>query len=186
MIFLIYCLISHGSNTGFSCDIIIRLILQVIVLATAMLVSYPHSLVLKNTAECPRTFHLVYIIIPNFNWVTRMLALSWVKFEILLWSQSKIIVCFVVFLHTALHKKETKKRGKNHAHMCAYRIVQTLYLAWTQQPVLVNLLAWTYLTWFSWTQTQLTCSFLQTPFGNLRDVEWVHGLFLFPFVLGKM
>ena len=34
-----------------------------------------------------------------------------VKFEILLWSQSKI-ARFVVFLHTALYKKETKEQGK--------------------------------------------------------------------------
>ena len=35
-----------------------------------------------------------------------------VKFEILLWSESKIIMWFVVFLHTAMYKKETTERGK--------------------------------------------------------------------------
>ena len=37
---------------------------------------------------------------------------TWVKFKILLWSESKIIACFVVFLHTALYKKETNEQGK--------------------------------------------------------------------------
>ena len=27
---------------------------------------------------------------------------------------------------------------------------------------------------------------LETPFPSLRGVEWVHGLFSFPLVLGKM
>ena len=35
-------------------------ILQVIILATAMLVSSFHSLVLENTTKCPRTFHLFF------------------------------------------------------------------------------------------------------------------------------
>ena len=34
------------------------------------------------------------------------------KFWILLWSKSQITACFVVFLHTALYKKETKQRDK--------------------------------------------------------------------------
>ena len=49
-------------------------ILQIIILTTAILVSFFHSLVLENTTKCPRNFHLVHIIIPNFNWVTRILV----------------------------------------------------------------------------------------------------------------
>ena len=30
------------------------------------------------------------------------------------------------------------------------------------------------------------CSFLRIQMVSLRGVEWVHGLFLFPLVLGKM
>ena len=52
----------------------IKPILQVIILATAMLLSILHSSVLENTTKCPRTFNLVHITIPNCNWVTRILA----------------------------------------------------------------------------------------------------------------
>ena len=49
------------------------------------------------------------------------------KFQILLWSKSKLTVCFVClfFLDTAPYKKETKGRGKI-MHMCVY-VVQALY-----------------------------------------------------------
>ena len=37
---------------------------------------------------------------------------TWLKFQILLYSKSKVTAGFVVFLHTAPYKKETKERGK--------------------------------------------------------------------------
>ena len=36
--------------------------------------------------------------------------------------------CFVIFLHTARYKKETKEQGKIVCVLSAYRIVQTLYM----------------------------------------------------------
>ena len=53
--------------------------LQVIILATAMLVSFLHSAALENTTKCPRTYYLVHATIPNYNWVTRIIphTLGW-------------------------------------------------------------------------------------------------------------
>ena len=52
----------------------IKPILKVILLATAMLVSFHHSTVSENTTKCPRNFHLVHITKPNYNRVTRIIA----------------------------------------------------------------------------------------------------------------
>ena len=49
----------------------IKPILQVITLASAMLVSFSHILVLTNTPKNSRTFHLVHIIIPNYKCLPR-------------------------------------------------------------------------------------------------------------------
>ena len=35
-------------------------------------------------------------------------------------------------------------------------------------------------------QKNVSAKFLANKIAVLRDVEWVHGLFLFPLVLGKM
>ena len=51
----------------------IKPILQVIILATAMLVSSLQGAVLENTTKSV-TFYLVHTTIPNYNWVTRILA----------------------------------------------------------------------------------------------------------------
>ena len=59
-------------NREFSCWHNINPILHVIILGTAMLVSFPHSLVLENTTKCPRSFHSIHTIIPNYNWVIRI------------------------------------------------------------------------------------------------------------------
>ena len=57
--------------------------------------------------------------------MTLLLAhtLGWNLKKFLLWSESKIIARFLVFLHTSLYKKETKERD---TIMCvsAYRVVQ--------------------------------------------------------------
>ena len=100
----------------------IKPILQVIALATVMLISTPHSLVLPwNTTKCPRTFYLDYIIIPNFNWVTRILAHTWVKFEVLLWSESTIIAYFVVFSIPCCTKRKPRSGVKSFAYECVLR-----------------------------------------------------------------
>ena len=39
-----------------------------------MLVSSLHEAVLENTSNCPVIFYLVHTTIPNYNWVTRILA----------------------------------------------------------------------------------------------------------------
>ena len=74
-----------------------------------MLVSTPNSLISETQQNVPEHFYLDYIKEPNYNRVTRILAHALVKFEILLYSESKIIKHFAVYLH---NKKETKERGK--------------------------------------------------------------------------
>ena len=51
----------------------IKPILQVIILVTTMLVSFFYLWYLKTT-KCPRPFHLIDIILPNYNCVKRILA----------------------------------------------------------------------------------------------------------------
>ena len=104
-----------------------------------------HSLKLENTTKSLKTFHLVHIIIPNCNWVTRILAHPLkLKFKILLWSKSKIIVCFFIFLHTALYKKRNQGAGINYAHTSVYHVVQTFYRPIKQRKT--NIKYWFLLT----------------------------------------
>ena len=50
-------------------------------------------------------------------------------FKVLLSKQiqnnSVFCCCCCFFFHTVLYKKESKERGKNHARICSYRVVQT-------------------------------------------------------------
>ena len=57
---------------------------------------------------------------PSANTHTR------IKFQILSWSKSKVLVFFVVFLHTALCKRKPRD-FENRARISAYRVVQTLH-----------------------------------------------------------
>ena len=86
-------------------------ILQVITLATAMMVSSLHGAVLENTTKCPVTFYLVHTIIPNYNWVTKILAHTHLAGILIPWNQ-KFQAFFVVYHYTAPYKKETKWRDK--------------------------------------------------------------------------
>ena len=96
-------------------------ILKVIILVTTMLVSSLHTMVLENTTKCPIAFHLICIIILNYNWVTRILAhtLRWNLKSCYKVLKSKITTCFVVFLNTTLYKEETKEWTS----ICAYKCV---------------------------------------------------------------
>ena len=85
----------------------IKQILQVIILATAMLVSCSHVTVLGKATKCSITFYLVHIYYQIMNRVTRISAHTLDKSHILPRSNfesSSVFVVVVVFLHTALCK----------------------------------------------------------------------------------
>ena len=101
----------------------IRPILQVIVLMTTMLVSSLHSLVLENTTKHPRTFHLSYIIIPNYNWVTRILArtLGWIWNSVMKWIQNNSVFCCFSPYRTV--QNGNHRAGQNYACTSTYRVM---------------------------------------------------------------
>ena len=96
----------------------IKQILQIIILGTAMLVSFLHSLVLENTTKCPRTLHLVHIIIPNYNRVTRILA------QTLGWNLkscfNRVFCCCCCFFKLCCKKR---KLPRSRTESCAYKCV---------------------------------------------------------------
>ena len=105
----------------------IKPILQVILLATAMLVSSHHSLVLENTIKCPRPFNLVHITIPNYNQVTRILVhtLGWnLKSCYEVNPNNSLFCCFSPYRAI---QTGNQRAGQNRAHIGVYRVVQTLY-----------------------------------------------------------
>ena len=106
----------------------IKPILQVIALATAMLVSSLHGAVLENRTKCPVTFYLLHTIIPNYNWVTRVLAhtLS-CSFNSFYEVNQKLKRFLLFFSIRPIEKGNQGGGGQNHARMGPYHIVQTLY-----------------------------------------------------------
>ena len=95
----------------------IKRVLQVIRIATSLLVSSPHRTVLGKTTKCSSTFYLVHTTLPNYNRVTRVSAhrLHW-NFISFLWNRK--LKRFFPSLSTALYK--------NCARGGAYCDVQTL------------------------------------------------------------
>ena len=107
----------------------IKPILQVIILTTTMLVSSLHGVVLDNTTKCPVTFYLVHTTIPNYNWVTRIISThtGWNFF--LRIRKLKVSAFFCCFSLYCAIQKGNQATVQNRAHMGAYRVVQTLYMA---------------------------------------------------------
>ena len=112
----------------------IKPILQVIILATAMLVSSLHRVVLENTTKCPLTFYLVHTTIPNYIWVLRILAhmLTEVNEANLKFKHSLLF-----FFYTAPCKNETKQRGKIVRVGCIPRCANPRY--WHHDITLVRM-----------------------------------------------
>ena len=112
----------------------IKPILQVIILVTTMLVSSPHCLALENTIKCPTTFHIVHIIIPNYNWVTRILAqtLRWNLKSSYGMNKKKIACFFVVFLLTVLCKRKPRSGAKSCAFKCVKPSIVQYFKSVTQ------------------------------------------------------
>ena len=137
---------STYSNRGFSCDVISSQFCKSSYSGLPCWFPCPISLALENTTKCPATFHIVHFIIPNYNWVTRILVhTSQVKFKILLWSEPKIIACFAVFLHTALCKRKPRSGAKSCVYKCVPRRANPLFLPKEALTI--------YLGWQQWQQS---------------------------------
>ena len=78
--------------------------------ATAMLISF--CMAGLDTTKCLITFYLVHITIPNYDRVAIIVKHTVEISNLAIKHISKVTAGFVVFLHTAPYKKETKERGK--------------------------------------------------------------------------
>ena len=108
-------------------------ILQVIILATAMLVSSLQRAVLENTIKFPITFYLGHTTIPNYNWVTRILAHT-ISGNFNSFYELKVQAFFCCFSLYWAKQKGNQAAGQSHARMGAYRVVQTLYTGQCNLP----------------------------------------------------
>ena len=106
----------------------IKQILQVILLATAMLVSSHHGPDIEKYNQISQNFlftsyHNTKLQLSDKNISTHIQ----VKFKILLWSESKVIAYFVVFLNTALYKRKPRSGAKSYACKCLPRRANPLF-----------------------------------------------------------
>ena len=102
----------------------IKQIWQVIILASVMLVSFPHEAVLGKTTNCSITFYLVHTTLPNNNRVTKISAhtLGW-NFKSLheVNRKLKLFCCFSPY-----HKKP-RAAAKSCARRCVQRRANSLF-----------------------------------------------------------
>ena len=104
----------------------IKQILQVIILATAMLVSCSHRTVLGKATKCSITFYLVHTTLSNYNWVTRISAHThWVEISNPLYKVNQRFKCF--FFHTMLCKRKPRDLEKSCTCKCVLRRTNALY-----------------------------------------------------------
>ena len=103
----------------------IKQILQVILLAIAMLVSCSRAKVLGKATKSAIAFYLVPTTLPNYNRVIRLSTHTRIKFQILPWSKSKVPTNF--FFSLPRCAKGNQEILKNSARVSAYHVVQTLY-----------------------------------------------------------
>ena len=108
-------------------------ILQVIIFATAMLVSSLHGAVLENTGKCAVSFYLVHTTIPNYNSVTRILApiLGWnfnSFYEVNQKFKCFLFCCCCCFSLYRAIQIGNQAPGQNRVRMGAYLVKQTFYL----------------------------------------------------------
>ena len=82
----------------------------------------------QNCSFSPYPNNKLQLINKNISTHTR------VTFKILLWSKSTITTCFVVFLHTALYKNETKEWGKSYVCKCVPHCANLFWKRWRKLP----------------------------------------------------
>ena len=106
----------------------VKPILQVIILATAMLFPFP-AVPYWKTQQISRNFPFSAYHNTKLQLSDNLMNTSThtqVKWKILWWSKSKITACFFFFpQYCAVQKR--KQQGKNHVCITAHHVVQTLY-----------------------------------------------------------
>ena len=127
----------------------IKPILLVIILATTMLISFKHGSVLENTTKCLKPFNLIHTTIPNYNWVTRILAHT---LDFILSPAKNYIKSNSMFCCFSLYHMLQKKKSRSGAKSCAYRCIPSRAhpLCWMVQLFHCIIDKWVGLSYFVW------------------------------------
>ena len=99
----------------------IKPILQVIILTTAMLVSFSHGWYWKTQQNAPELFIWFILYQTTTVWQELLTHILWWNLKSCYELKNKNPACFVVFLHIALYKKKPRM-GQKHALISAHSV----------------------------------------------------------------